>query len=55
MLFLSDYPCPKGFYPYKADCFNPNQLTTDYDSAVVGLKMLTGFKNSIYLKKKACS
>ncbi len=30
-----DYPCPEGFYPFKNDCFNPNQLSTDYDSAQV--------------------
>jgi hypothetical protein len=30
-----DYPCPDGFYPYKDECFNPNQLTTDYDTATV--------------------
>ena len=31
----SDYPCPKGFYPFKNECLNPNQLSTDYDTATV--------------------
>jgi hypothetical protein len=31
----ADYPCPSGFFPFKNECFNPNQLTLDYDSAMV--------------------
>lgn len=30
-----DYPCPKGFYPFKAECLNPNQVQLDYDTSVV--------------------
>jgi hypothetical protein len=32
---VQTYPCPNGFFPFKNECLNPNQLLTDYDTATV--------------------
>ena len=44
-----DYPCPNGFYPYKNECYNPNQLSSDYDTAMV-IKFVTKWPILDHLK-----
>jgi len=39
-----DYPCPKGFYPYKDKCLAPSQAQMDFDTATVSYTISLAYR-----------